>query len=158
MRAVGRSYRRPVTPMSDAETRKVSLREMGATPNWKRLLVGGSTFGIYLRRMRRLTLGEALRASIPTKYDTLLYPGDRQSLAAVPAVTSSLPLVVGHYDKDHKSGIPDVDRHLRGRVEGCAALVDGVNVLGLVFGRRITPMSDEVAREVARQPGPNDGL
>ncbi len=125
VKILGRVYRRRVTPMSDAEAQEFSLRAIARTSNSKRLLGEGSLFRICLRRMRWLTLPEALRALIPTKYDTLLYQGDRESLAAVPSVTPSLPLVVGHYDKSHKSGIPDVDCRLKGPVEGYAVLVDG---------------------------------
>jgi hypothetical protein len=88
--------------------------------------IDGSVFGVYFQRLRRLTWSEALRAAIPRKYDFFLFEANRESLAAVPAPTTPLPVVIKHYDSEHRSGVREMDCRLRGRIEGYGAFVNGV--------------------------------
>ena len=127
MKAAGRVYQRRVAPMSDSETRKVARRAILETPHSRRLLVGGSIFRVYLRRMRRLTLSEAVRASIPTEYDTLFDQGGTGLATKV-------------YNEIRPGNLISQRGNQRGGLRPIARLQG-------------TPLSDRAPLEVARQSG-----
>jgi len=55
-----------------------------------------------------------------------LYQGTRETLAATPAPSTSLPATVEHYGPGHYTGIPEIDDFLVGTREVYVAKVDGV--------------------------------
>jgi GNAT superfamily N-acetyltransferase len=80
---------------------------------------------MFVRRIRRLTLREALRALAPRRYDVFLLRGDQITLAAAAPVRAPESLVIRCYDASRLSGIPVVDERLQGRNQGYVATLDG---------------------------------
>ncbi len=80
----------------------------------------------YWERLRCLSFKRGLAALVPRKYDMYLYRGTRQTLAATPAPSTSLPATIERYGPGGHTGNPDIDNFLVGTREVYVAKVDGV--------------------------------
>jgi hypothetical protein len=80
----------------------------------------------YWERLRCLSFKRALAALVPRKYDMFLYQGTRETLAATPVPSTSLPATIEHYGPGDQTGNPEIDDFLVGTREVYVAKVNGV--------------------------------
>src|SRR5271169_452874 len=85
-----------------------------------------SPFRAYWERLRCVSLKQALVSLVPRKYDMYLYQGTRETLAATPVPSTSLPITIEHYGPGEYTGNPEIDNLLFGTREVYVAKVDGV--------------------------------
>jgi len=83
-------------------------------------------FRAYWERLRCLSFKQVFVSLFPRKYDMYLYQGTRETLAATPAPSTSLPATIEHYRPGEYTGNPEIDDLLVGTREVYVARVAGV--------------------------------
>lgn len=86
-------------------------------------------FRAYWERLRCLSFKQAFASFFPRQYDTYLYQGTRENLAATPAPSTSLSATIEHYGQygpGEYTGNPEIDDLLVGTCEVYVARVAGV--------------------------------
>ncbi|MEX2223307.1 MAG: hypothetical protein WEG40_16070 [Candidatus Rokuibacteriota bacterium] len=79
-----------------------------------------------LRRLRQLTLREAVKSLVPHKFDVYLYEGTPGTLDATPPVSPRLEsTTIERYSAQRLSGVPYIDAKLKGTCEAYAVWIDG---------------------------------
>ena len=73
-----------------------------------------------------MSFKQAFVSLFPRKYDMYLYQGTRETMAATPVPSTSLPATIEHYGPGEYTGNPDIDELLVGTREVYVAKVDGV--------------------------------
>jgi hypothetical protein len=108
-----------------------------------------NAFRAYWERWLALSPKEVILALAPRKYDSYLYQGTRETLAATPAPSTPLPIAIEHYRPGEHTGNPEIDKLLVGSREVYVARVNGA-----IAHRNVLTFAIRRAGQFSFPPGP----